>query len=270
MFTNLDRLGSGKVVSSAPNMNCCVTAAHVTRGLGVFLLFGRFGRFGRSLCGSFVSSVEGATGMSLCFRGCGQGIFRALVGRTGCGCAACVLVPNGFAGVTPLLRDLSNHIFFLSRFRPRLTKGCSSITRGFRGSACRTLMCKLPRLGGCRRVVVIRGRRGRPVRHCGKLYTFYRRCRFARRCASSIQGERVERKRAFVIIGSQSLISLLGRTRLRGFTPKGSFKVVSCGSAPLGRVLTKKVAALSASFGRVKRAVTSLVARGRVGAVRGP
>lgn len=241
IFGTFVSLGSQKVVSSAPKGNCCIAGGLA----GVLLLLSRCSPFGCSLCGDFVGGLSVGCGMSLLFRRCGRQLFGAVLHRSVNECGGCVIVGFSGRGLSPRLCGVSSSGLLLLSFKGFSGGSCSCMYRSFSSSFCRTLTTLGRRLEGCRELMLLFPRSvGRPHDDYRCFGYFYRSCRVSSTVIRGASQVRIHGKRMCVTVHRVRIIGVVGRDQAAKLGYKRSFKLVTCGSAPTCRMVSRKVAML--------------------------
>lgn len=160
-----------------------------------------------------------------------------------CGC--CIIVGFSGRGFSPLFSGVpSSHLLLLS-FNGFRGKGRSCVYRGFSSTFCGTLARLATHLRHCHGVMFRLPRRsGRPRASMRDFRACYRTRRFMNRIIGRRSVRRMRGNIICVIVHRASIIGIVGQDQRGNLGYKISFKLVTCGSAPTCRIVSRKVATL--------------------------
>ena len=270
VFAGLTELKSKGIIDSNQGVGYFVTSTRTSHQLNIFLLFNEFNEFKENLYNAFVDSIGKAATVDIYFHNYNRKVFEALINEANNSYTTYVIMPGKFAGIAPLLENLSGNVFLLDHFHPELKGKYASVAQNFEKDTHEALMYGLPYIRKYNHFIMVQRDPKEPVERYNGLCSFCRENGFTHEYVGTIQGREICCGEVYMVVNDRDLVDLLKQAACQCFTPGRDFGIISYNDTPLKEILAGGITTLSTDFRLMGQTMASLIKKKTVETIENP
>ncbi|WP_455627879.1 GntR family transcriptional regulator [Parabacteroides chinchillae] len=270
VFAGLSELKSKGIIDSNPGIGYYVTSTRITQKHNIFLLFNELNEFKEDLYNSFMESIGKVATVDIYFHNYNRKVFETLINEANNKYTTYILMPGKFAGIDPLLQNLSGNVFLLDHFHSELKGKYSSVAQNFEKDTYEALVHGLSHIKKYHHIIMVQKEEKEPVERYIGLCSFCKDYNFTHEYIGSIKDRSLNTGEIYMVVNDRDLVDLLKQATKQNFIPGKDFGIISYNDTPLKEILAGGITTLSTDFKLMGQTMASLVNKKGIETIENP
>ena len=270
VFAGIKELKSKGIIESNQGKGYYVNSTRINYQHNIFLLFNELNEFKEDIYNSFMESINKFATVDLYFHNYNRKVFETLLNDANNKYTTYIVMTGKFAGLEPLLQNISGNVYLLDHFHSELKGKYSSVAQNFEKDTYEALIYGLPFLKKYNHIIMVQKEAKEPIERFYGLKKFGNEHGFTYEYVLDIKEREIQKGEVYMVVNDRDLVELLKKSEHQELSPGKDFGIISYNDTPLKEILAGGITTLSTDFKLMGRTMARLINQKKMETIENP